>query len=62
MCEGSTRKPLEEIASKKRSMYRKRYEMLDDLSEKGKSQQVWNDEIMGYIDLYRCSFLICEII
>ncbi|MFR5627899.1 MAG: DUF535 family protein, partial [Haemophilus parainfluenzae] len=30
----STRKPLEEIASKKRSMYRKRYEMLDDLSEK----------------------------
>ena len=28
------RKPLEEIASKKRSMYRKRYEMLDDLSEK----------------------------
>ena len=35
---------------------------LDDLSEKGKSQQVWNDEIMGYIDLYRCSFLICEII
>lgn len=35
---------------------------LDDLSEKGESQQVWNDEIMGYIDLYRCSFLICEII
>ena len=30
----SARKPLEEIASKKRSMYRKRYEMLDDLSEK----------------------------
>ena len=35
---------------------------LDALSEKGKSQQIWNDEIMGYIDLYRCSFLICEII
>ena len=35
---------------------------LDDLSEKGKSQQVWNDEIMGYIDLYRCRFLFCEII
>ena len=35
---------------------------LDALSEKGESQQVWNDEIMGYIDLYRCSFLICEII
>ena len=30
----SPRKPPEEIASKKRSMYRKRYEMLDDLSEK----------------------------
>lgn len=27
------RKPLEEIASKKRSMYRKRYEMLDQLDE-----------------------------
>ena len=35
---------------------------LDALSEKGKSKQIWNDEIMGYIDLYRCSFLICEII
>lgn len=35
---------------------------LDALSEKGESQQVWNDEIMGYIGLYRCSFLICEII
>ena len=35
---------------------------LDALSEKGKSQQIWNDEIMGYIDLYRCSFLICAII
>lgn len=35
---------------------------LDALSEKGESQQVWNDEIMCYIDLCRCSFLICEII
>ena len=29
----SARKPLEEIASKKRSMYRKRYEMLDEMSK-----------------------------
>ena len=35
---------------------------LDTLNEKDESQEVWNDEIMGYIDLYRCSFLICEII
>jgi hypothetical protein len=35
---------------------------LDTLSEKDESQEAWNDEIMGYIDLYRCSFLICEII
>lgn len=29
----NARKPLEEIASKKRSMYRKRYEMLDEMSK-----------------------------
>lgn len=49
----------EEFSSDVKDKYLKE---LDALSEKGKSQQIWNDEIMGYIDLYRCSFLICEII
>lgn len=49
----------EEFSSDVKDKYLKE---LDALSEKGESQQVWNDEIMGYIDLYRCSFLICEII